>query len=86
MTTLAQGGQKVSTNPVWSIVFESKGALDRFKAGQLNFAADASAVVLKTGVATDTSFVDGVVVVVSPIGGAMVEAAIGGQQFTCQAS
>jgi lipid-binding SYLF domain-containing protein len=67
------------------LVFESKGALDRFKAGQLNFAADASAVVLKTGVATDTSFVDGVAVVVSPIGGAMVEAAIGGQQFTCQA-
>ena len=31
------------------------------------------------------SFVDGVAVVVSPIGGAMVEAAIGGQQFTCQA-
>jgi lipid-binding SYLF domain-containing protein len=59
------------------LVFESKGASDRFKAGQLNFAADASAVVLKTGVATDTSFVDGVAVVVSPIGG---------QQFTCQAS
>jgi lipid-binding SYLF domain-containing protein len=67
------------------LVFESKGALDRFKAGQLNFAADASAVVLKTGVATDISFVDGVAVAVSPIGGAMVEAAIGGQQFTCQA-
>jgi hypothetical protein len=43
-------------------------------------------VVLKTGVATaDVPFVDGVAVVVSPIGGAMVEAVIGGQQFTCQA-
>jgi lipid-binding SYLF domain-containing protein len=67
------------------LVFESKAALDRFKAGQLTFAADASAVVLKTGVAADISFVDGVAVVVSPIGGVMVEAAIGGQQFTCQA-
>jgi lipid-binding SYLF domain-containing protein len=67
------------------LVFESKAALDRFKAGQLAFAADASAVVLKTGVAADLSFVDGVAVVVSPIGGAMVEAAVGGQQFTCQA-
>jgi lipid-binding SYLF domain-containing protein len=67
------------------LVFESKATLDRFKAGQLTFAADASAVVLKTGVATDTSFVDGIAVVVSPIGGVMVEAAIGGQQFTCQA-
>jgi hypothetical protein len=40
---------------------------------------------LKTGVAADISFVDGVAVVVSPIGGVMVVAAIGGQQFTCQA-
>jgi hypothetical protein len=34
---------------------------------------------------SDVPFVDGVAVVVSPIGGAMVEAAMGGQQFTCQA-
>jgi lipid-binding SYLF domain-containing protein len=66
------------------LVFANKGALDRFKAGQITFAADASAVVLKTGVTTDTSFIDGVAVVVSPIGGVMVEAAIGGQQFTYQ--
>jgi lipid-binding SYLF domain-containing protein len=66
------------------LVFENKAALDRFKAGQLNFSADASAVVLKTGVATDVTFVDGVAVVVSPIGGVMVEAALGGQQFTYQ--
>jgi hypothetical protein len=59
--------------------------LDRFKAGQVTCAADASAVVLKTGVTTDTSFIDGVAVVVSPIGGVMLEAAIGGQQFTYQA-
>jgi lipid-binding SYLF domain-containing protein len=67
------------------VVFENKGALDRFRAGQLNFAADASAVILKSGVATDVTFVDGVAVVVNPIGGVMVEASIGGQQFTYQA-
>jgi lipid-binding SYLF domain-containing protein len=79
---LQAGGQSFSE----LLVFESQGALDRFKAGQLVFATDASAVVLKTGVATaDVPFVEGVAVVVSPIGGAMVEAAIGGQQFTCQA-
>jgi lipid-binding SYLF domain-containing protein len=66
------------------LVFENKDALDRFKAGQLNFAADASAVVLKTGVATDVPFVNGVAVVVHPTGGAMVEASIGGQRFTYQ--
>ena len=79
---LQAGGQSFSE----LLVFENKAALDRFKAGQLAFATDASAVVLKTGVATaDVPFVEGVAVVVSPIGGAMVEAAIGGQQFTCQA-
>jgi lipid-binding SYLF domain-containing protein len=66
------------------LVFENKSALDRFKAGQLNFAADASAVVLKSGIATDVTFVNGVAAVVNPIGGAMVEASIGGQQFTYQ--
>jgi lipid-binding SYLF domain-containing protein len=66
------------------LVFANKNALDRFKAGQVTFAADASAGVLKTGVTTDASFIDGVAVVVSPISGVMVEAAIGGQQFTYQ--
>lgn len=67
------------------LVFEDKAALDRFKAGSLNFGADASAVVLESGVATNATFVDGVAVVVSPIGGAMLEASIGGQKFSYQA-
>ena len=75
------GGQSFSE----LLVFESKAALDPFKAGQFGFAAGASAVVLKSGVATTPNFVDGVAVVVQPIGGVMVEAAIGGQQFTYQA-
>jgi len=67
-------------------VFEHTAALDRFKAGQLAFAADASAVALQRGVASsDVPFVDGVAVVVNPLGGVMAEAAVGGQQFTCQA-
>jgi lipid-binding SYLF domain-containing protein len=78
---LQAGGQSFSE----LLVFETKAALDRFKAGQVSFAADASAVVLKSGVATNATFVDGVAVVVQPIGGVMVEAAIGGQQFTYQA-
>ena len=78
---LQAGGQSFSE----LLVFENKAALDRFKAGQLGFAADASAVVLKSGAATNANFVDGVAVVVQPIGGAMLEAAIGGQQFTYQA-
>jgi lipid-binding SYLF domain-containing protein len=75
------GGQSFSE----LLVFENKAALDRFKEGRLGFAAGASAVVLKSGVATNVNFVDGVAVVVQPLGGVMVEAAIGGQQFTYQA-
>jgi lipid-binding SYLF domain-containing protein len=76
------GGQSFSE----LLVFETRAAVDRFKAGQLAFATDASAVALQRGVATaDVPFVDGVAVVVSPLTGVMVEAAVGGQQFTCQA-
>jgi lipid-binding SYLF domain-containing protein len=77
---LQVGGQSFSE----LLVFETKGALDRFREGGIGFAADASAVVLKSGVATNVPFVDGVAVVVHPIGGVMVEAAVGGQQFTYQ--
>jgi lipid-binding SYLF domain-containing protein len=74
------GGQSFSE----LLLFENKAALDHFKAGQFGFAADASAVIIKSGVATNADFVDGIAVVVSPIGGAMLEAAIGGQKFTYQ--
>ena len=75
------GGQSFSE----LLVFENQAALERFKAGRFGFAAGASAVVLKSGAATNANFVDGVAVVAQPIGGVMVEAAIGGQQFTYQA-
>jgi lipid-binding SYLF domain-containing protein len=74
---LQVGGQTYSE----LIVFENKTALDRFKQGQLDFAADASAIILMKGAATNARFVDGVAVVVKPLAGAMAEAAIGGQQF-----
>jgi len=66
------------------LVFETPAALERFKAGQFDLAADASAVVLKSGIATNANFVNGVATVVQPLGGVMVEAAIGGQQFSYQ--
>jgi lipid-binding SYLF domain-containing protein len=78
---LQAGGQTFSE----LLLFENKDALDRFKAGQFNFGADASAVVMESGAATNVHFVDGVAVVVRPTGGAMVEAAVGGQNFTYQA-
>jgi lipid-binding SYLF domain-containing protein len=78
---LQAGGQSFSE----LLVFETKAALDRFKAGQFGFTADASAVVLTSGAATNATFVDGVAVVLQPLSRMIVEAAIGGQQFTYQA-
>ena len=75
---LQLGGQTYSE----VIVFENKAALDFFKQGRIEFAADASAVILKTGAAANARFVNGFAVFVRPVGGAMVEAAIGGQQVT----
>jgi len=39
-------------------------------------------VILKTGAAASAPYTNGVAVFVKPIAGAMVEASVGGQQFT----
>lgn len=75
---LQVGGQSFSE----LIVFETRTDLNRFTAGKLAFTANVSAVALKTGAADTARYNDGVAVFVQPIGGLMVEAALGGQQFT----
>jgi lipid-binding SYLF domain-containing protein len=75
---LQVGGQTYSE----LIVFENKAALERLKEGRIDLAADASAVILKTGAAANARFVDGFAVFVRPIGGAMAEATVSGQQVT----
>ena len=62
------------------VVFEDKAAMGCFKENQVDFGANASAVIAKTRAATNAHFVDGVAVFVRPITGAMAEAAIGGQR------
>src|SRR5262245_43030737 len=64
------------------VVFENKAALDRFRANQVDFGANASAVIAKTGAAANARFVDGVAVFVRPTAGAMAEASLGGQRTT----
>ena len=64
------------------IVFENKVAMDRFKQNQIDFGANASAVLAEQGAAAGAQFVDGVAVFVKPTGGAMAEASLGGQQIT----
>ncbi len=75
---LQVGGQTYSE----LIVFENTAALERLKQGRVELAADASAVILKTGAAVNARFVDGIADIVRPIGGAMAEATVGGQQVT----
>ena len=66
------------------LVFESARDLEQFTSGRLSLTANASAVILKTGQAVATQYTDGVAVFVKPIGGAMVEATVGGQQYSFQ--
>ena len=64
------------------LVFENKPALDRFKRNEFEFAAQASAVAMKSGASADAKFDHGVAVFTMANGGAMLEASIGGQSFT----
>jgi lipid-binding SYLF domain-containing protein len=64
------------------IVFENQTAMDKFKRNEIDFGANASAVVADKGAAMGAQFVDGVAVFVRPTNGAMAEASLGGQQIT----
>jgi len=71
------GGQTFSE----LIVFENKATMDRFKLSPVDFTAGAAAMILQNGAAADASFIEGIIVVIRPMTGAMAEATIGGQQF-----
>jgi lipid-binding SYLF domain-containing protein len=67
------------------VFFENRAALDRFKQNKFEFAASASAVIVKAGAAASENYRDGVAVFTQPSGGAMVEAAVGSQKFNFKA-
>jgi hypothetical protein len=66
------------------VFFDSQGAFERFRGGQFSLAAQASAVLAREGAAATADYEQGVAVFTLPIGGAMFQAAIGGQQMTYQ--
>jgi lipid-binding SYLF domain-containing protein len=76
----ALGGQKYSE----LIFFETKAALDRFKSGSFAFAAQVSAVALKSGASANAKYADGVAVFTMGETGLMYEASVGGQKFSFQ--
>jgi lipid-binding SYLF domain-containing protein len=72
------GGQKYAE----LIVVRDRFTLDKIKAGNFDFGAQASAVIVKAGAATATRFGEnGVAVVVDPRGGAMVNLSLTGQRI-----
>jgi lipid-binding SYLF domain-containing protein len=75
---LALGGQTYTE----LIFFEDKAALDRFKTGNFAFAAQVSAVALKSGVSANARYANGVAVFTMGEAGLMYEASVGGQKFS----
>ncbi len=64
------------------IFFETKDALSNFKSGNFAFAAQVSAVALKSGVSANAKYTDGVAVFTMAEAGLMYEASLGGQKFS----
>lgn len=74
---LQAGGQAI----IEVIFFEDRSALKDFKEGNFSFAAEVSAVALKSGIALNAKYKDGVAVFVMPKAGLMADASVGGQKF-----
>jgi hypothetical protein len=55
--------------------------LERFKENNFEFAAETSAVALKSGIAFNAKYKDGVAVFALPKAGLMADASVGGQRF-----
>lgn len=64
------------------IIFENMEALNRFKSQKVEFAANASAVLVRAGTAKMNDYEQGVKTMALSSGGMLLEAAIGGQKFT----
>jgi hypothetical protein len=75
---LALGGQTYRE----AIFFKDQAALDNFKQGNYEFAAEASAVAVKTGAAKTANYDHGVAIFTMAKGGLMFEASVGGQKFS----
>ena len=63
------------------IFFQDAVTLGKFKTGEFEFAAQASAVAASSGAAATADYVDGVAVFSRPLTGLMFEASVGGQKF-----
>ncbi|HEU4632607.1 MAG TPA: YSC84-related protein [Flavisolibacter sp.] len=67
------------------IFFETKEALDRFKQGNFELSAQASAVAVTKGAAANVKYREGILIFTQEKGGLMYEASVGGQHFDYKA-
>lgn len=74
---LQAGGQAV----IEVIFFETEAALAKFKEGNFQFSAEASAVIAEEGKSKNANYDDGVLVFALPKAGLMADASVGGQKF-----
>jgi lipid-binding SYLF domain-containing protein len=72
------GGQSFSE----IIFFRDRNDFDHFRKGNFVLSAQVSAIVVTTGMATNTDYSNGVAVFVRPKAGVMAEATVGGQKFS----
>lgn len=66
------------------IAFETPRAVEKFKQGNFNFDAQATAVALKSGAGANAKFTNDVAVFTMDESGLMYEASVGGQKFSYQ--
>lgn len=74
---LQAGGQAV----IEVIFFETDAALEKFKSGNYEFSAEASAVIADEGKSENVNYSDGVIIFALPKAGLMADASVGGQKF-----
>ena len=72
------GGQEYSE----MIFFQTPAVLADFEHGKTSFAAQASAVALRSGASANAKYDNGVAIFTATTGGLMAEASVGGQKFS----
>lgn len=84
LTEASFGAQLGGQTYTQILVFETDRALDRFRQGNYELSAQATAVALKSGTSANARFRDGVAVYTMGESGLMAEASVGGQKFSYQ--
>jgi lipid-binding SYLF domain-containing protein len=64
------------------VFFENKASMNKFKKGEIELSAQASAVAVKSGIGAKTDFKDGIAIFTMAKGGLMYEASVAGQKLS----